>query len=203
MSIGERTDKVLHVATAKELSDKRTYGFRIPTWDHVPNGRLVIHSECYIWWRQDLRKRWSDGRTTRLEDELAQVLVGLVALGVAKKQKEDELQAEADRRAALERQRLERERQARIATARRKDIVERAAALDQANAVRRLIGAVQSQATARDGNVNEDISAWLARAKEVADGLDPLTGGPEQLMADHDAAAEEAGRQPAPNPWRG
>ena len=203
MSIGERTDKVLHVATAKELSDKRTYGFRIPTWDHVPNGRLVIHSECYVWWRQDLRKRWSDGRTSRLEDELSHVLLGLVALGVALKQKADERQVEANRHAELERQRLERERQGRIAAARRRDIVERAAALDQANAVRRLIDAVQGQAAARDGNLDEDITAWLARAEEVADGLDPLTGGLKQLMADHDAAAEEAGRQPAPNSWRG
>ena len=194
----EQQDKVLHVPTARELAAKaaRSWDMRkIPTWDYVPSGRLSIHSDVYVWWRRDLRKRWSDGRRTRLEDTLDDVFLGIVALGAAKKQKADEERAEAERKAEQERQRLERERQARMSAARDKDILDRAQAREKAMAVHSLIAAVK-HAAAADGGTTPEAEQWLERADAVAASLDPLAGGLSRMLASHESAADEAGKPP-------
>jgi hypothetical protein len=201
IAIMEQQDKVLHVPTARELAAKMARSWeKIPTWDYVPSGRLSIHSDVYIWWRRDLRKRWSDSRRTRLEDTLDDAFLGLVALGAAKKQKADEEQAEAERRAEQERQSLERERQARMSAARDKDILERARALDEAASVRRLIAAVE-QSSFTGSDVAREVKRWLDRAQAVAASLDPLTSGLEHMLARHETMAEEAGAPPPPKRW--
>ena len=201
ITIMEQQDKVLHVPTARELASVKARSWeKLPTWDYVPSGRLSIHSDVYVWWRRDLRKRWSDGRRTRLEDTLDDVFLGIVALGAAKKQKADEEQAEADRKAEQERQRLERERQARMSAARDKDILERAHARDEAAAVRRLIAAVE-QSAAIDGGMTQETEQWLERAGAVAASLDPLAAGLGRMLASHESMAEEAGAPPEPKRW--
>jgi hypothetical protein len=202
IAVMEQQDKVLHVPTARELAAKKARSWeKIPTWDYVPSGRLSIHSDVYVWWRRDLRKRWSDGRRTRLEDTLDDVFLGIVALGAAKKQKADEDQAEAERKAEQERQRLERERQARIAAAREEDILKQAHALDEAAAVRRLIAAVE-QSAAADGGMTPKAERWLKRAGAVAASLDPLADGLGRMLNSHESLAEKAGEPPpTTNRW--
>ena len=91
LGVVEKQDRKLHVPTAAETAQKRQYPpTRIPNWDYAPNGRLSIHTSAYVWWRKDLRKRWSDGRTARLEDMLNDIVVGLVAIGAALRQRADE-----------------------------------------------------------------------------------------------------------------
>jgi hypothetical protein len=70
-----------------------------PFYGVTPNGRLSIHAEAYVWWRKDLRKRWSDTHSIRLEYKLNGVVVGPVAFGVALRQRADEERREADARA--------------------------------------------------------------------------------------------------------
>ena len=204
IAIMEQQDKVLHVPTARELASKKANSWeKIPTWDHVPSGRLSIHSDVYVWWRRDLRKRWSDGRRSLLEEILDDVLLGLVALGAAKRQRADEERTEAERRAEQERQRLDRERQVRISDARDRSILGSAAALEKARAVRDLISAVEFRAATGKGEPTPELREWLERAKAVASGLDPLAEGLEQMLRAYDETAEAAGKPPVTNRWGG
>ncbi|NPD68289.1 hypothetical protein HN018_19280 [Lichenicola cladoniae] len=195
-----KQDRTPHIPTSAERQDEARWGKKVPLWDYFPSSLLTIHSDSYVWWRRDLRKRWSDTRSARLEGMLDNILIGLVALGVAMRQREDEQQAEAERRAELARQREDREYQERLTLARRDDITAAARSFSDAGLVCRLIEAVEMRGKA-DGLL-PPLEAWLQRAREVAVGLDPLSDGLEQMVDRHDrTAAEEAERKkPAPRP---
>ena len=190
---------------ASSLSKKSRPWEKIPTWDYVPNGRLSIHSEVYVWWRRDLRRRWSDGRrSSRLEDMLEDVL--------SRARRPGRRAGAAGGRGtgrtgtvgrSRERQRAERERQARIDAARDADIVAQAQSLDKAAAVRRLVAAARHLAGKGQDDATPELEAWLERASAVADALDPLGAGLRGMLDAHEAAAEEAGKPPPTPRWGG
>ncbi len=62
VAVTERTDKVLHVASAREKADKERHDWKkTPTWDDVPNGHLSIAADVQVWPSLEIRKRWSKG----------------------------------------------------------------------------------------------------------------------------------------------
>lgn len=201
IAVSERTDKVLHVATVKEKAEKAKYSWtRIPTWDHLPNGRLRIAAAVYLWPAQDVRKRRSEGRGGPLEDSLPDILLGLIAVGVAMRLREEERQAEEERRQKEARRRAEEARRRRISKARDEDILASAKAFRRAGEVRALIRAVENQ-TAGTGEPDPEVLAWVERANNLADGLDPTSKGQAEMMRIHRTAAEAAADQDSSNPY--
>jgi len=195
ISVTEKDDRTPHMPTAAERAEKQRYPWtRIPAWDYAPNGQLSVHAEAYVWWRKDLRKRWSDTRTVRLEDKLNDVVVGLVALGAALRQRADEQRREAEARAEQERLRQERARQARMEKARRDHLVASTESWTTAERIRQLVAAVERRATAGGSGMPADVAAWTGWATQVADDLDPLGAGIEALLCRQEEAAETAGR---------
>lgn len=202
IAITEKQDRTPHVATAAELARRKEYSWtRIPAWDHSPSGKLSIYSECYVSSRSDLRKRWSDGRGIQLEDMLHDVLLGLVAIGAALRKQSDERRAEHERFVEQQRQRAEAERLARVEAARVKGVLDSARSLADAEAVRRLIKAVESRATQDEGAPVTGLDDWLARAESVAAGLDPTSDGLEEMLARHEAEAQRVGNERPQPRW--
>lgn len=202
IAMSEKQDRAPHVATANELARQKAYSWeKIPAWDYAANGLLSIHSECYVHWRPDLRKRWSDRRAAPLEDRLDDVLLGLVSLGVELRKRTEERRAEQERWAEQQRQRAERERQARMEAARAKDVLDSARSFSDAELVRRLIAAVRRQAVLEGGTPPEGLESWLERAGAVAAGLDPMSGGLDPLLARHEEAALKGGEERAAPRW--
>ena len=202
IAVTEKQDRTPHVATAAELARVKAHSWeKIPTWDYSPSGRLSIHSDCYVYNRTDLRKRWSDGRGARLEDMLHDVLLGLVAVGAARRRESDERRAAHDRFVEQQRQRAEAERLARVEAARDKGVLDSARLLGDAEAVRRLVAAVKHRA-ARDGSAAiPGLDAWLLRAEAVAAGLDPTSGGVEKMLARHEEEAQRIGNERPKPQW--
>jgi hypothetical protein len=123
IGIIEKEDKKARILTESEKKRRYPYGSEhFPTWDYFPNGKLSIFATAYVWWRPDLRKRWSDDRSS-LDDKLNDVVIGLIALAIAKRDREDELRREKEEKEELERQRVERLRQANMEKARRDNLV--------------------------------------------------------------------------------
>jgi hypothetical protein len=99
LGLVEKESRTSHVPTKAELARKEKYSWeRIPSWDYAPNGLLSIYADADTWWRSDLRKRWSDRRSTQLEDMLNEVVIGLVAIGAARRQRADEQRREEEAR---------------------------------------------------------------------------------------------------------
>jgi hypothetical protein len=201
LALSTKPERTPHIPTAAERQEKAKWGRRIPLWDYSPGSLLTIHCDNYVWWRPDLRKRWSDTKHQRLEDMLDSVLVGLVALGVAMRQREDEQRAEKERQAELARQEAEQEHQARLTAAKRDEIIASARSLSDAGLVRGLIEAIEAKA--RTDGAPPMLEAWLQRARGVVAELDPLAAGLHRMLDRHEeTAAEEAERRkPAPKPY--
>lgn len=142
----------------------------------------------------DLQKRWSDSRAVRLEDKLNDVVVGLVALAAALRQRADEQRREEEARAEQERLRQERARQARMEKARRDYLVASIESWTTAERIRQLVAAVEQRATVGDAGMPADVAAWTRWAQQVANQLDPLGTGIEALLRRHEEAAETAGQ---------
>jgi hypothetical protein len=130
----------------------------------------------------------------RLEDKLNDVVVGLIALATALRQRADERQREEEARAEQERLRQESARQARMEKARRDHLVAITESWTAAERIRQLVAAVERGATVGDGGMSADVEAWTRWAKQVADDLDPLGAGINALLRRDDEAADKAGK---------
>ena len=194
LGIVEKEDKTLHVPTPAEMARKQQGGWeRSSAWDYVPNGRLSIFTDAYVWWRKDLWKRWSDSRSTRLEDALNDVVIGLMAVGAALRERANEQRREAEARAERERRRQEQMRQARMEKARQENLVASTTEWVQAERIRKLVAAVEQRAAIDEAVDSGETAARVAWAMRVADELDPLGGGLDTLLAKHREVAEKAG----------
>ena len=77
VTIREETNRVPREPSARERRDaERDSWDRIPDFDSVPSGRLVI--ELHTTYRGD-RRRWADGKRWRLEDKLDDILIEIDA----------------------------------------------------------------------------------------------------------------------------
>lgn len=100
-----------------------------------------------------------------------------------------------------QRQRAEAERLARVEAARDKGVLDSGRLLGDAEAVRRLVAAVKRRA-ARDGSAAiSGLNAWLSRAEAVAAGLDPTSGGVEEMLARHEEEAQRIGNERPKPQW--
>ena len=178
IGVTEKEDQVPHVPTApKSARNGPQTWLPSPKWDSVPNGRLSIHTSAYVWWRTDLRKRWSDGRTTRLEDMLNDIVVGLVAIGVALHQRADEERQNAEARAAVEQARQERARLVHLEQVRREKLIASADAWDRATRIKHFVAEVERRLITNRSAAPDIVHAWIAWANSVADDFDPLGDG--------------------------
>ncbi|MFA7428582.1 MAG: hypothetical protein WCZ23_00325 [Rhodospirillaceae bacterium] len=118
----EKTDRVPHQPTDKEVAALRKWQLekerkqrlhqwygdwdkpRVPEWDQVPNGQLVIEIDVGRHW-DGLRRKFGDGKRKRLEAMVLDVLAGAATISAARKAKREE-----QRRRELERQEEEKRR---------------------------------------------------------------------------------------------
>lgn len=193
LAIEEKETRTPHVVTRSELAAARDfYARKPPSWDYAPGGGLTLWTNEYVWWRKDLRKRWSDGRSTKLEVMLNDMLIGIVAIGAALRQRADEQRREAEERAEQERLRQERARQVRLEQARQKLLISSSEAWEQSRSIRAFLTEIDRRITASDTAVDADIQAWTAWAARVVDTIDPLTVGLGKFVQEHEKCAEEA-----------
>jgi len=183
LRVDQQFDRVPHVATAAELRRvERESWFRIPEHDDKPSLRLSISVSGIHEHRQS---RWNDTENHALEQRLNQIL------------QEVELRA-----AASERDRLEREEEARLKRRRWEAAVDQARSQlvehhrgeelrsqvtrwQEADAIRRYCQALERHAGDREHEVGE----WVVWARRDADEIDP-TRCPPGMPADPEATPD-------------
>lgn len=145
--------------------DKRSYTYQFL-------GDLKISIDGYF----DGRKSWSDGKTTRLEEKLPEIIAGFLAAAEAMRRKTMEREAQRIRweeEAAIRREhaRIESERQHFLEIA-----LKEAHAWSDATLLRQYAAHLRNAVSSNNSTLTECGEKWLCRAEEIAEWLDPTSG---------------------------
>lgn len=146
----------------------------VPAWDYTPSGRLSL--EIVSYWHDTVRRRWTDGKSQRLEDCVGKIVVALEQAARARRERQEAEERARQQRAEEERRRwleqLERERE----EGRRRRLVEEAERWRLVQRIRAYVAAVGEQARAKgiDTGPGTPVGGWIAWARSVANELDPM-----------------------------
>lgn len=138
-----------------------------------PSGKLAFEFDSF---GEPVHTRWRDGKRQRVEKLLHRIVEGGVRVASARRQRQEQFEAE---RAAREAERVQREAEQQreeAARERRQALLDDADAFDRAARLRRYIAAVERRGgtDAAPVPIDDDLGKWLVWARSVADDLDPL-----------------------------
>jgi hypothetical protein len=177
-----------------QLSDeerRRSWNPAITTrTDLEPTGELCF--EITTWISEPIRKRWRDGKRKKLEEQLGELVAGLIKAAAIEKELE-RIRAEKERqRQELERQRMEQERLRRIDAARWRHISELAMASRQASIVRTFLDELEDRAKKMVGAVElpAETRNWFSWARKRADAADPVFSAADKLVTENSSINE-------------
>jgi hypothetical protein len=150
--------------------------------DLQPTGELCF--EITTWISEPIRKRWRDGKRHTLEEQLGDLIAGLIYAAAIRKEWERQRAEEEARRLERERIRAEQERLRRIDAARWRHLTELAACARQANMVREFLDGLEQRArsAAGDQQLSADLQSWFSWARKRADTADPALAAPIVLV---------------------
>jgi hypothetical protein len=188
LQVEERLTRKPHVVTpAEEKAAAQPWGRKPVKWDYVPEGRLSVRLfHTHYLFRG--HARWTETKTTPLEQQLGKVVVGIEAAVAAHKNVRAEEDRQKAQRLADERARLRPERLRWYQAWMAKELDDHAAAWARARQVREFLDAYQ--AVKKPAGAASD---WLAAARQYADRIDPLTSGAtiQNEMEPSDGALEQ------------
>ena len=141
-----------------------------PTSELEPTGKLIFRIQEYV---EIPRKNWYDGVKQKLEDQLNDVISGLLDASLAVHQKRIEREKQAVIWAEQERERL-------LYAERRRQLESDMKHFQEASRLREFTGYVQKQfAAEEDQDLIHRWSDWVSR---IADDIDPTRGGAESFF---------------------
>lgn len=148
------------------------WGYR--RYEYVPTGTLIL--KITQWGVDGLQKTWSDGKTSKLESCLNDVVVGLLKVAEAAKARRLKQEQEEQLRREAERRRQEEEQKRQEELARRQALEQEAANWAKAQQLRAYLSALKSMLIAKHGEIQSRSQAdqWLVWAHQHANRLDPL-----------------------------
>lgn len=140
--------------------------------------------EITTWISGQIRKRWRDGKRHTLEEQIADLIGGLITAAAVEKEWERQREEEAARQRELARIRAEQERLRRIDAARWRHVTEMAASAREAIMVRDFLDRLEQRARSAMGNqqLPADMESWLSWARKRADAADPVLAEPPSIV---------------------
>jgi len=172
--------------------ERRWYTDRTTRTELEPTAELAF--EITTWISEPIRKRWRDGRRHRLEDQLVDVIAGLIRASAVRKEWERRREEEERLRAELLAQRAEQERLRRIDAARWRHLNELREAAQRASLIREFIDRLEQRVQSEnEGEMPAtELQDWFRWARNRADAGDPLLGSPEALIKHNLAITERS-----------
>jgi hypothetical protein len=189
-SINEKVNRIDHVPTEKEKKEQKSdHWYTWEKYDYIATGKLnllIDNSSGY-----KLRKKWTDGKTKKVEDKLNDFLVG--AIKVADRTIKERIEAEErKRRWEEERREWEEERRRRqFEEDRLRELLNHAESWTKSQQLRSYIRAVQEAANKLPDleDFQVKLEEWVSWAEKHADRLDPLS---QQLPFEFDNESEDS-----------
>jgi hypothetical protein len=158
--------------------------------DLEPTGELCF--EITTWISEPIRKRWRDGKRKNLEEQLGDLIAGLIKAATIVKEWERVRAEEERQRQELARQRMEQERLRRIDAARWRHVSELAMASRQASIVRGFLDELEERAKKNLGEheLPAETRDWFRWARNRADAADPVFKAADRLVDENSSINE-------------
>lgn len=177
----EKVNRVEIAAPSKGglLERVLTYGGKPVTLE--PSGRLSI--EVWTEWGSSIRG-WRDGKTQRLEDQLAQVVAGLMRLALADRAEQRRRAGEERERQRIEEERANLEKSIKAAQSKVNALRNATARWLRAEQIRSFVSAARDTAVQNDQSIEpgSPFGDWVIWAEQQADRLDPLKESPSSII---------------------
>jgi hypothetical protein len=172
-----------------ELSDEE----RRCSWDPAIGTRTDLEAtkelcfEITTYISEPIRKRWRDGKRKKLEEQLGELIAGLIKAAAIRREWERVRAEEERQRRELEIQRIEQERLRRIDAARWRHICELATLSRQASMVHIFLDELEERAkkTLREHELPAETRDWFSWARNRADAADPTFKSAAVVVAEN------------------
>lgn len=154
-------------AELSEAEKRNSYLATESRWVYTPTGKLTFIIDEY--WPEIRKKKWSDTIQKPLEDQLDEIMIGLITAVEGLRQKEIRFQEEERKRIEAELRHLEEAR-------RRKTLEAQSDDWNRIQNIRLFLRSCEELILNRSGSIAADSveAKWLAWANRYVDILDPL-----------------------------
>lgn len=171
-------DNNVHVRIIEKVDRRKIIAPKIssysPQWDYLPTG--ILQFEIAPYWSEGCQKRWSDSPTVPLENQLNDIIAGILICADAqhRRTKEMEVAHQRENEKRLAREELERQKQAELN--RYKQLESQADVWQKSQSLRAFIKACEMKFIERLGTIQPDSpeAEWLHWANNYVDTMDPL-----------------------------
>lgn len=133
----------------------------IPEWDYEPTGQLVLTLDCGGYRHSGMRRKFSDGKTQRLEGMVDRLMEALTLYAAGEKVWRERQEKERLERAEAEKRRKEADRRQRLASKRLEFLELQLQRFRRATEVEAFIALAEAEGPAED--VVGDFMAWAKR----------------------------------------
>lgn len=177
----EKVDRV-EIATPPKgglLDRVLTFGGKPVTLE--PSGKLTI--EVWSAWGAD-QKRWKDGKSKQLEEQLPQVVAGFIRIALTERAEREKRVSEARERQKRIEDQARLEEKVRAEQVRVRALSHAAEQWSRAQQLRSFISAARDAAIQNGQRVDRGspLSDWIVWAEQQADRFDPLKEGPRSVI---------------------
>jgi hypothetical protein len=165
--------RIIEKADRIENPQHKIYSFS-SLWEYTPSGKLQFEIAPY--WSEGCQKRWCDSPKAQLENQLNDIVVGIIICAEAQRRRREERveAAQKENENRLARELLEKQKQDELN--RFKQLESQAEAWQKSQNLRAFIKACEAKFIELSGPIQPDSheAKWLQWANSYADSLDPL-----------------------------
>jgi len=150
----------------------------MPNYDFFYNGKLSFTIDEY----HAKRKSWNDGKIQRIEDEIGDIVIGIMeALNVVKEMREErEIREERRRQEEIRRWELEKQRDKE--TERIERLLDQAEDFSHAQKLYEYIEAIEKLLPDIQDDKQAELIQYLSWARQKANWLNPLIGRVDEVL---------------------
>ncbi|MDD2211697.1 MAG: hypothetical protein PHV56_01775 [Clostridia bacterium] len=177
--IREFQQRVPHEPTEKELAEKKRYSYTtIPEYDYIYNGKLTFTIDEY----HAKRKSWNDGKIKSIDNEIGDIVIGVIEAIQTVKVRREEREVVEKRRKEQEIRRLELQKKRDMEKERLNLLITKANDFYQAQKLYEYIAAIEKMLPNVQENEQKELTQYILWAKQKADWLNPLVGRVDEVL---------------------
>jgi hypothetical protein len=144
------------------------------TVSYEATGALALVVQSDVWPPQNLRKRWSDGKTRRVEDQIPEFVAGLMRMAVALRRQADERKKREEERMRREQELIKLREEIEAEEKKHTQFNQWVDDWEKAERLRRFIAVYVEKTAKWSVEKQPHYKEWIQWANQQADRLDPF-----------------------------